>query len=161
MSNKTIFLIAVSALLFYNCDQTPLESDNSENSYLVFGRFYGECIGESCIEIFKIQNDALYEDTLDVYPTQNNLPHITSYIQLPHEKYEKAKHLLGHIPNDLFSEDTVRIGEPDAGDWGGFYLEVEQSGATKSWLIDTKKSNIPNYLHVLVDSLHSAIDNLQ
>lgn len=159
MHEKRTYLILISLLFFSYCEKSPI--DSSKDGYLVFGRFYGECIGESCVEIFKIEGSKLYEDTLDHYPTQNNLPPHTSYVRLADGLYEKVKHLPNIIPNKLFSEDAMIIGQPDAGDWGGFYLETVQSGTVENWLIDKNKSNIPEYLHGFVDSLDSAVEKLQ
>lgn len=159
MSRTTLILMAVWLLLFSNCHQST--DSSSEESYLVFGRFYGLCVGESCIEFFKIENDQLFEDTLDYYPTQNDLPHNTSYVRLSDEAYERVKHLPKLIPDELFFEDSEVIGQPDAGDWGGFYLETDQSGTIEIWLIDKNKNNIPEYLHAFVDSLDHAIETLQ
>ncbi|MCG8608420.1 hypothetical protein MJD09_25960 [bacterium] len=113
------------------------------------------------MEIFKIENSALYEDTLDRYPSHNNLPHSTSYVSLSNEEYEKVKHISDLIPDELFAEDALVIGQPDAGDWGGFYLETNKRGKTEYWLIDKMKNNIPAYLHTLVDALDEAIQQLQ
>ncbi len=145
----------LAVVLLSGCAEAP--TSPSEDFYLVFGHFYGECFGETCIEIFKIENNILYEDTLDNYPVFNNTPHKASYVQLSNDKYEKVKHLLDLIPNELFSENALVVGQPDAGDWGGLYLETNKSGKTNYWLIDKMKRNIPEYLHALVDSLEDAI----
>ena len=114
-----LFMIAVSIVAGCNKTPTNFSENTSQNSYVVFGQFYGECIGEACVEIFKIENSALYEDTLDRYPSHNNLPHSTSYVSLSNEEYEKVKHISDLIPDELFAEDALVIGQPDAGDWGG------------------------------------------
>lgn len=123
---RSFNLMTFTMVLLHGCANAP--TSPAEDSYLVFGHFYGECIGEVCVEIFKIENNTLYEDTLDNYPTYNKLPHNTSYMQLPNDKYEKVEHLLTSIPRKLFSENALVIGQPDAGDWGGLYLETNLAG---------------------------------
>ncbi len=152
------FIIAFFVVLVSACDRNP--AGFSGNSYLVFGHFYGECFGELCVEIFKIQNEQLYEDTLDNYPTVSNLPHVTDYRQRSSDEYDKIKHLQVLIPELLFEESSILIGQPDAGDWGGFYVETDQSGEKRYWLIDKMKSNIPEYLYEFTDSLDAAISGL-
>lgn len=156
---KGIILIIAVSLFFSGCGNSPTGS--SQDSYLVFGWFYSECMGEACVEVFKIENEKVYEDTLDNYPTGNNLPLRTGYRLLSGKAYEKVKQLPALIPDKLFLENAVVIGQPDAGDWGGFYVETNQSGTTRYWLIDKKQSNLPEYLHALADSLDQAINALQ
>ncbi len=50
------------------------------------------------------------------------------------------------------------IGQPDAGDWGGIYVEYKFNSVRKFWLIDQKKSNIPAYLHEFVDKTNKKIE---
>ncbi len=159
MKIRFFYSIIVTVLMMNGCDKAP--TSPSQDFYLVFGHFYGECIGETCIEIFKIENGKLYEDTLDYYPGYNNLPHNASYVQRSNDKYEKVKYIPDLIPNELYSENAIVIGQPDAGDWGGLYLETNKTGKKEYWLIDKMKNNIPEYLHAFVDSLDDAIQKLQ
>ena len=62
-----LFIVSLSA-----CDRKEGETQPSEGDYLVFGRFYGECRGNACLEIFKLESDRLLEDTKTNYFTQTN-----------------------------------------------------------------------------------------
>ena len=46
---------------------TSCEKDDnlelSTSDYIIFGHFYGKCVGEQCIEIFRLENEKLFEDT--------------------------------------------------------------------------------------------------
>lgn len=41
----------------------------SKSGYIIFGHFYGECLGEKGIEIFTLEDDKLFEDSNDRYPS--------------------------------------------------------------------------------------------
>ena len=159
MKKAALFILFPSILCTIQCTDSP--TNNTPDTYLVFGHFHGECFGEACVEIFKIENGNVYEDSLDIYPVISKMPHETDYVQLLKEKYELVRDLQNHIPDELMLEDSMVIGQPDAGDWGGLYLETNKTGDLKYWLIDKKKSNIPDYLHAFTDSLNAAIQRLQ
>jgi len=133
------------------------ESLSGRGEYLVFGDFYGECLGENCVDIFKIVDGKLYEDTLDNYPLASELPHALQLVERPDDRYHDIVELIGDIPADLFDEKRVVIGQPDAGDWGGFYLETNVSGTVRYWLIDKEESNLPAYLRIYTRKLDEAI----
>ena len=155
-----LFLIFFILILFIS--QCIYNSKIEENrNYLVFGDFYGECFGEGCVDIYKIQNEKLFEDTLDIYPTYLEMPHKTSYIQLPHQQFLAVKDIWDYFPDSLYIENDILIGQPDAADGGGFYIETNKNGIQKYWLIDKIKSNVPGYLHSFMDSLDKKLNLLQ
>lgn len=41
-------------LLCIGCERDA-EPKFSDNGYLIFGHFYGECLGEGCVEIFRLE----------------------------------------------------------------------------------------------------------
>lgn len=125
--------------------------------YIVFGDFYGECLGEGCVDIFKVTPKRVYMDTLDLYPSAANLPHKVGLTELANARYDDIVDLIGDIPAPLFDETKVVIGQPDAGDWGGFYLETNSSGEVRYWLIDKMEDNLPAYLRDYARKLDSAI----
>ncbi|TGE10229.1 hypothetical protein [Hymenobacter fodinae] len=139
-------------------DDTPAEPRADE---LIFGQFYGECSGERCIEIYKFdaRKQELAEDVKDLYPTAGT-PYEGEYTLLASSFYRHAEDLVQYIPAQLLREANGPIGQPDAGDWGGYYLEVNKNGKRGFWLIDTQKRNLPAYLHPLVDTLQARIDKL-
>lgn len=155
---KTV-LPLVAVLFFSHCSDDTVQF-SQQSDYLIFGHFYGECFGESCVEIFKITDGKVFEDTLDRYPSASNLPNPTSFVQLSNDNFEQAKFITGRIPAKLFEENETVIGQPDAGDWGGFYAETNVSGVQRYWLIDKMESNLPAYLHDFTASLNEAIQKL-
>lgn len=160
MKTPTIMLLTLTALLAIRCDNQTAEFSRNSN-YLVFGHFFGECFGEACVEIFKIENGVVYEDTLDMYPIQSKLPHVTDFVQLSDNDYQQVRSLTDNIPEKLFDESDLVIGQPDAGDWGGYYVETNVSGTPRYWLIDKMESNLPAYLHDFAADLNEAIQKLQ
>ncbi len=45
----------------------------------------------------------------------------------------------------LFSANQI-IGQPDAGDWGGYRIRVLGRGQDRVWFIDTMESNLPDWI---------------
>jgi hypothetical protein len=83
------------------------------------------------------------------------------FISLPDSLYQRVKDLPARIPAQLYQESNRVIGQPDAGDWGGYYLEVSQNGKSQFWLIDKPKANLPDYLHAFVDELEASVEQLK
>tara|TARA_R110002049_G_scaffold37208_1_gene117452 strand:+ start:20682 stop:21146 length:465 start_codon:yes stop_codon:yes gene_type:complete len=148
---KKPILILLLSILTYSCNSDDDASLN-EDDYLIFGHFYGFCVGENCIETFKLTHDKLYEDS------QDNYSHETfSFEVLGNDKFEQAKDLIDYFPTKLLSEKETTIGCPDCADGGGIYIEYSKDGIVKSWRIDQMKNNIPNYLHDFMDKVNEKI----
>lgn len=126
---------------------------------MIFGRYYGECAGEGCIEIFKLQDSKLYEDTEDNYPAGQ--AYSGTYVQRDANDYNKVAFMLNAVPNQLYTETDTTVGIPDGGDWGGIYLEVKSGSFHRYWFIDHMTTNLPPYLHPFVGQVDSAITLLQ
>lgn len=150
-----LLLGAIIALFAPGCADDPLEPGASQ--YVIFGDYYGECVGEGCIDLYLIENGQVFEDTLDRYPSVSNLPPETKFVAISNEAYDDLVAIFSDIPSRLFEESEVIIGEPDAGDWGGFYLQTLRDGKTRYWLIDKMEDNLPRYLRSFVPRLEEAI----
>jgi hypothetical protein len=155
---KTFLMPLLGALLLLSSTGCKKEEAEFTPDTVVFGSFYGECLGEKCIEMYKLDvvGRHLYEGTQDQYPA-GATPYGGSFVQLPDSLYPKVSDLPALIPAQLRREPNAVFGQPDAGDWGGYYLEVTHDGRQQVWLIDTQKSNIPTYLHPLVDQLEAKL----
>ncbi len=155
---KVLFLILLlsATTLIFSCSKKN-EENNEPGDYLIFGHFYGECIGESCIEIYCLESTRLLEDENDNYPGQSGF-YIADFYKLPQGKYEEVKSLINFFPDSLLLENDIVIGQPDAGDWGGLYIEYNYDGKRKFWLLDQKKSNVPTYLHEFIDKVNESIE---
>ncbi len=134
---------------------------NQAQDTLVFGHFYGQCRGETCVETFKLANGKVYEDTKDDYTHQS-----FNFQPLSKRQYHQVKSLLTQVPTELLTHKEGQIGCPDCADGGGIYIAVTQkgtlkSGTVRSWQIDTNLNNIPASLHQFVKSVQSNIQLLQ
>lgn len=147
-------IIGLSALLISFCSKED-KSSMQDIDYLVFGHFYGHCLGEDCVKMFKLTKDQLFEDTTDSYLATD-----FDFIPLGKDKFELVKDLVQALPDQLLKEDKDTFGCPDCADQGGLYIEISNNGTTKSWRIDQNKSAVPVYLHDLMDQVNATIDKL-
>lgn len=139
-----------------DCNHKP---DNLAGDGMIFGRYYGMCGGEGCIEIFKIEDGKVYEDTEDNYPAGGI--YSGTYVQLNADDYDKVAYMLNAVPPQLYNETDTTIGIPDGGDWGGIYLEVKSGNTHRYWFIDHMTTNLPPYLQPFVAQVDSAVNLLQ
>jgi hypothetical protein len=149
-------LYALFALLtpgfFSSCEKDEVDI-SGKGDYLIFGTFYGECGGERCVDIYKLENDRLLEDKKDMYPGSDFYP-FDDFEVLSQEKFELVKDLIDFLPPSLVSEESGVIGQPDAGDWGGAFVEYKSGNIHKYWLLDQMETNMPEAFNVYVDKIN-------
>jgi hypothetical protein len=155
---QRIFTFCLLIIITASCrkDKDKLSSFD----YLIFGHFYGECFGEQCIEIFKLEQNQLLEDTTDIYPNSTSF-YNGKYKLLSQQKFDSARDLVNFFPAELLTEPDTVIGQPDAGDWGGLYIEYSDNGKRKFWLLDQMKSNVPSKYHTFIDKVNEKIKLIQ
>ncbi|HRS40504.1 MAG TPA: hypothetical protein P5174_00665 [Dysgonamonadaceae bacterium] len=151
MSKLKITTIAAVLLWVASCakDDKILLTDSN---YLIFGRYYGMCVGDNCILTYKLTGEKLYEDTRHNYLAQN-----FNFIELGEDKFELVKDLTQYFPAELLSSKDSIFGCPDCGDQGGLLVKYVENGKEKTWRIDQSKSAIPIYLHNFIDKLNEKI----
>jgi len=159
MKNFYISCITVIFILLSACSKDETTSAYFDRNYVVFGSFYGECGGYNCIEIFKIENGILYEDTSDIYPS--NTVYEGVYFAQSQARYEQVKKLVNYIPPSLLMEPQGSIGGPDSHDQGGLYFELKVNYIRKFWKIDTDTAAIPHYLIPLTDTIKKYVQKLR
>ncbi|MFD0990208.1 hypothetical protein ACFQ1R_08880 [Mariniflexile jejuense] len=147
---KFIAMVLVSVFLVACSSNDSINLDNDD--YLIFGHFYGFCIGESCIETFKLTNNKLYEDSIDNYASEP-----FDFEVLNNEKFEQVKDLIDAFPTKLLKEKEAILGCPDCADGGGIFIEYSKNGVVKRWKIDQMKYNVPEYLHAFMDAVNGKI----
>ena len=118
------------------------------------------CMGESCVEYYKLTPTDLFENVEDTYPG-SNAPYGGEYRLQSRINFMKVKDLPDLIPQELFSETEHVIGMPDAGDWGGIYLEVSKDGEQYFWLIDKMDMYLPSYLPSFVEEVEKRISLIE
>ena len=150
MKKVLLFLFTIGILI--SCNNADDGIKIIKQNFLIFGHFYGECIGEGCVETYKLTDTQLFEDTIDDYSGQD-----FNFVELENNKYEQVKNLIDSFPIQLLNESDVVIGCPDCADGGGLFIQYSESGNLKSWRIDQDKANVPNYLHDFIDKVNEKI----
>jgi hypothetical protein len=155
---KKIILLFLTPLfvITYSCKKEG-EQGNEVPDYLIFGHFYGECVGEGCIEIFCLEPTRLLEDANDNYPNSTNY-YTADFYELSSGQFNEVNDLMNFFPDTLLGIDDVVIGQPDYADGGGLYIEYNVGSTRDFWLIDQDKNNIPTALHEFVDKVNEKID---
>jgi len=147
-------LLVMSLFLIISCNKDDV---SDPFGYLIFGHFYGFCIGESCIQIYKLEKDKLFEDTKKEYPGYNEF-YRGSYVKLDNTYFEQVKDLVNSFPEDLLNEQDTVFGCPDCADQGGLYIEYNFNGIHKFWTIDQFTGDVPVYLHGFMEQVNEKID---
>jgi hypothetical protein len=153
----TSLLIAAAALTSCQPENVAPAEDQ-----LVFGWYHGECRGEACIDIFKLDKTAglLYEDSTDAYPSAT-APYEGQFSLKSPAQYQLVQDLSQQVPAQLLTQPVGIVGQPDFTDGGGYYVEIMDNGQRKFWLIDTNKNNVPTYLYPFIDELRAKVTSLQ
>lgn len=156
---KTKLFLFLLPICFYtactrHCDQYP-----AQMNYFMFGHFYGMCSGERCIEIYRIQDNAVHEDIIDQYPARDDF-YQGNYVKLSQQYYQLVKDLPADFPPGLWAESNSVIGGPDQADGGGLYLEYNFNGMHRFWLIDNNKNHVPVAYHAFIDKVRDKISVL-
>ena len=155
---KVIMILCFVTVGLSACDEKEGDVQSSTGDYLIFGRFYGECLGDGCLEIFKLESDRLLEDTEANYITQTNRYESDSWRVLDQSQFEQAKGLIDNFPNQLLNEPDTVFGCPDCYDQGGLYIEYNFGKQHKAWIIDQTQADVPNYLHEFMDQVNETIN---
>ncbi len=152
-----LFILLLLTISFSSCDEDDNELKEvnlTENNYLIFGHFYGECLGEMCVETFKLTSSRLYEDTTDDYYKIEPF----NFVELGEDKFDKVKDLTSYFPVSLFINDSEQYGYPDWGDQGGYFIQYVEGASFRTWTIDKRKSSIPDFLHEFTDKVNEKIE---
>jgi hypothetical protein len=157
MKLKHLFPVLASFLLLISSCKKEEDQSGEVPDYLIFGHFYGECIGEGCIEIFCLEPTRLLEDANDNYPNSNSF-YAADFYPLSTEQFNSANGLMDYFPDTLLSMTETVIGQPDYADGGGLYIEYNVGSVRRFWLIDKAKYNVPVGLHEFIDKVNERID---
>ena len=142
------------AVIFISACKKADKDEPFSGDYLIFGHFYGECIGEGCVETYKLTDTKLYEDTNDNYSGAEPF----SFVELTDAQFDKVRDLVDDFPQELLDEEEGVFGCPDCADQGGLLIKYAKSGNIKTWRIDQNKEGVPAYLHGFMNSVNEKID---
>lgn len=165
MKNMFLLSTALAALLLLStCTEDETTNSLKIGDYLIFGTYYGEC-AENCINIYYLRPDEqqLFVASEPKYPVYeaDSFPYGLHFVTVSQQKYELAKDLINQVPENLLGESKLVIGEPDATDQGGIYVELNHRNMMHKYYIDTNKDAIPAYLHDFVDEILSTVTALR
>lgn len=143
-------ILILFAFIFSACHSDDNKEDKGD--YLIFGHFYGMCAGEECIEIFKLTENKLFEDSNDDYALTN-----FNFHELDQVIFNQVKDLKNDFPEQLLTNDSPIIGCPDCADGGGLFIQLSRDGKLYTWRIDQSKENVPEYLHNFMNTVNEKI----
>lgn len=152
MNNLKILALFLLIALLFACKKED-DPDLESGDYLIFGHYYGECFGETCMETYKLTDANLYEDIIDMYGGTGPF----DFVELPDAEYQQVKDLIDHFPPQLLKDNTSTFGCPDCADGGGLFIEYAHDGEVNSWRIDQQKEQVPAYLHGFMDKVNEKI----
>lgn len=158
MNPLVLFAFLAIFLLAGACEHEQVQQDvERDENYVTLGHFYGECVGEECVEIFKITEAGIYEDQKDNYP--NGL-YEGKWKQIEKEIAFIPEDIKQLIPDTMYHQTNKTFGNPDVVDQGGLYLEVEYRGERVYWYIDQIDSNIPGYVVPIHEKINQIVGKL-
>ena len=124
--------------------------------HIVFGRFYGHCIGDDCVRIFKLTDNNLYRDQINKYPGKG--PYV--WKKMTDKTFRIAEDIPEYFP-DEYLQAPQTYGCPDCADQGGIVFIIVDAYTTKIWSLDQDKNQIPDSFHPFLDRLNEVIDQIQ
>ena len=127
-----------------------------DGDYLVFGHYYGKCIGEQCVETFKLTESQLFEDSRDDFTGDS----FTFNILLSEEKFRQVKDIKDLFPKALLQSVDTTFGCPNCADQGGLLVRVSEKGKLRTWRMDMDKAQLPDYLRVFAEEVRKKIEML-
>lgn len=144
----------LSLTIFFSACKQDVPIDLQDEDYLIFGHVFGECVGEECIEIFKLTESQLFEDIVEATPAENR-PY--DFVELDNELFEKVSDLPAFFPSQLRDSSSMTFGCPDCLHQGGLYIELSEDGEVKRWEIDNAISQTPAFLHEFSEKVKEKI----
>lgn len=168
MEKLKILVVIIASFFFVNSCSDDEGMSSSEQvprvvevkgPTITFGRYYGKCIGNSCIEIFRLIDLTLLEDTLDNYPI-SGVFYQGKFTQFKGSAKIKTSDILPSFPLELLDSKVTTYGTPDAGDWGGIYLEYQDGDYHRYWFLDLHIGNNPKFVREYVTLLNDRITEI-
>jgi len=145
---RKLLVIGLLGLIALSCKKSTEKLEKGD--FIVFGSFYGFCMGEECREMYMITDEKLYEDVDDSSTDE--------YVELPSDLFAAVADLESAIPSELIEQPDSTFGCPDCHDQGGVYLKIKKDGLAQSWTIDNDLEAIPAYLNGIVNLIHEKVE---
>ena len=149
------------AICFFACEDNELEKNQEVGDYLIFGRYFGNCVDGQCIEIYKWQNNNLYAAKRG-YPTfailQSEGSFEADFSAIQNLEEFNIEELVDNFPDELLNEESIDIGCPDCYDQGGYFFELRTDTIQDNWRVDRNKNSVPSYLIPYLELVDEKID---
>ncbi len=137
-------------------DDDNMPNPLTDDDYLIFGTFYGECLG-NCTHLFKLEDGRLYADEVNI-----GIPEEIEFEEYPmsEEDYELAEELWD-VPDDITQSDQTIWGCPDCADQGGVYLEIFSTEGRSKYRIDTRNDDLTEDIIAYKDRVLQIVAELE
>jgi hypothetical protein len=154
---RITFSLLLLVCLNWSC--TKETSEPSATRSLIFGDFYGFCPTD-CVHIYKLTTDSLLQDQNETYP-RRDVFYDAKFLPRPQADFVKVRAILDQVPAALLQNTNMVIGQPDASDGGGYYLEYKDADTHQFWIVDKFRTNVPSALHPFLDEVDVQLDYLR
>jgi hypothetical protein len=156
---KNLYLTCLAAFfILLSCSSDDDNTDNkivpTGENYLIFGHYaYVHCnIGEACIDVFKLTEDKLFEDSVDDLNQEE-----FNFVELDNSLFELINDLPDYFPEELLHSNVTNFGCGTCVDAYDYFVEYSYNGIIKSWWIEPDYTDTPEYLHEFIDKLTEKI----
>ena len=153
MKLNLVFLLGL--LLLSACS-----GEEDINDAFIIGTFFGECLGESCVEVFKISEASIFEDRSDLYPSGiddgRDFQKVDGNAKVFFDQISNA------FPISLLNMKDEVYGCPDCADQGGVYLKlIKDNKEDGYWIFDNFTDDVPEEYHKLMDVIRRIAQSLE
>lgn len=153
MKLNLVFLLGL--LLLSACSG---EDDN--NDAFIIGTFFGECLGETCVEVFQVSEEFIFEDRSDLYPSGiddgRQFEKVDGNAKMFFDQINNA------IPASLLNMKDEVFGCPDCADQGGIYLKlIKDNNEDGYWIFDNDTEDVPEEYHELIELIRRIAKSLE
>lgn len=131
--------------------------------YVAFGRFTTGCTwGETCVEIFKLDQSLLVEDINDQVPQPGVLYQGNYSASVPQNDRAQIELLIREaLPESLLKKPNGAIGTNPVWNQNYFYFEYAAQGRHGYWIIDgsfdgTMSAEMNNFINILNQAVSMA-----
>jgi hypothetical protein len=163
MPRFRLLLLLFLPLVLWSCEKevpTAATPDPAAIDRLIFGQFYGFCMGPACIENYLLEAGKLYVDGNDVYGKP--FPYEGDWSERPAAEYAIAAPLIESFPAALWQADQETFGIPDAYDQGGYFLEARRADGThRAWRLDTNPDALPEAIRPFTAQVREVLEVLE
>ena len=156
----TLITLIILAFVLNSCHK-DVDVTLSKKDYLMFGRYINNCqSNDTCVEVFKLYENELYEDQNDQYVYGTNF-YGGNFIQSTPPQFTIANDIMTFFPTDLIADTNMIFGHPNTSVDGGIYIEYKVNKVRKMWQFDLTIDSIPSNYREFVSKVAGKITLLK